>query len=585
MAARAAGQVAGQGAVAAAEVRIFASHSEVDELSRLLQQEANGRITTVQRLERRIEQLHREKLTAAAEIDDALHKEKQRSDRMNAEITSLGASLEGLKECLRRVLQGQTATLTECDGHQWFKQVAQKISLMDERQGVLDSRLRALRAECRELIAQESEQRVQGFQRLEREQRAFPHDAQQLAQRQDELAGLAASLQELQQQLYKTEARLLSQERNVAASWWDMALQRLGSVDERLAKVDGNATAQARVTEVVQLHVEELARAHNSFARTVRSSQHETESRLAALDAALGAVHSSFDKRFVELDEQLQGRAIAVNVIPPSGELARLENSIAQPAHDAKLALQLSFHLSIAVDALKQTLEERLRKIDEQAEAQPKAADAARSWFEELDQKYLFVASRLGVLDASFSSLVNEAARSKERANDISQLLVQCKGRFETLGARVEAHCASLWKDAEHAEPGHWWQSRNATETLLTSLLGELNSLRREFDVPSSPRSPRIVAKQESKRSAIVGGVFACMGTPGSCSGATVDDQCLGEQATQQDGMPAGLGVVRSHCQQVSQLGQSPREPVPTTFQPTCSFEGPVPGVPSTPAC
>jgi len=117
-----------------------------------------------------MEQLRSEQLSVAAEGEDALRAAAQQLQRLQAEVTSLGASLQGLQEQADGGSPGRAPRAWE--GERWWERAASRISSMDERQTALDGRLKALRLEMRELLAQEAEQRMEALQRSERARRS-----------------------------------------------------------------------------------------------------------------------------------------------------------------------------------------------------------------------------------------------------------------------------------------------------------------------------------------------------------------------------------------------------------------------------
>mmetsp|Transcript_31474 Transcript_31474/g.90229 ORF Transcript_31474/g.90229 Transcript_31474/m.90229 type:complete len:619 (-) Transcript_31474:60-1916(-) len=482
-------------AAKAAEAPSAALLAALDELRRLLAEEREQRSSSFQRLERRVEQLRGEGQVAAAEGHDALRGEKQRLERMQAEMVWMGAALQGVREQLGMACDSASPS-SDCNADPWWDLAAKRINSMDERQSVLDDRLKALRVEFREIVAQEAEQRVDGLQRLERAQRTLSSaegtkaaapwlERLQLQHQQTELA-VTASCQGLAERLEAIEMKSAQH-------------SRLSS--DRIAKMEDQTAAHAKLTDAVQLRVEELARAHNSVARATRGAQPEVERRVTGLDAAFGNLRSDLQERLARLEEQLQVQArIADERNVCIEELARSQQSATWAAHAEAEVDKRLVALDRAVGALRTGFEEHFAKLGEQAKAQAKATEATQTRLEDLAHAHNSVARvardaqpeidrRLSAISENVASLQSEVAKDREHMSSLGKQLTQWEQRFEAFGARIDAHCTSLQNEAERAdsECRHESQKRKDTESLLVSLLGELDIIRMQIDHRSGP--------------------------------------------------------------------------------------------------
>jgi len=301
-------------AAAFSEIESSAVRAALDELRRLMSEEAESRMAGLQRLELDFQSLRSERLSAAAEASDEQRASQQRLERAQREIASLSAAVQSLRgvDRLPPFGEGDVGGSGASSSGAGWELAAQRVSSLTERQGLLGERVKALRLELREHVAQEAEQRVEGFQRLER---GFEHLRASQASALSFLGGsdAAGSLRGEMLKLSRKQAELLSLSETTTRAqneWWEKAQQRIGIVEEGLAAVDAGCQVQGRAVEGVSTRMEELARAHNSVVRA-------SADRESALDAAFGElrgeVHAG-SERHRALEDRAQGHVNAVEV-------------------------------------------------------------------------------------------------------------------------------------------------------------------------------------------------------------------------------------------------------------------------------
>lgn len=235
-------------------------------------EEAVHRMSGFQRLQRDFERLRSEQVASFAEAHDEQRPMLLRLEKSQAEIAALSAAIQpliygGVKCSPYFGTEGDLGGSSSSQRENHWGLGAQRLSFLAERQNTLDERVKALRMELRELVAQEAEQRLEGLQRVERFVEQLR--AQQIGGCQGVGDG-DASLRGDMLRLARKQAEVLSirEETSQAQSeWWEKAQQRLGGLEESLAVLDGGSQAQGRIVEAMNLRMEELARAHNSVVR------------------------------------------------------------------------------------------------------------------------------------------------------------------------------------------------------------------------------------------------------------------------------------------------------------------------------